>query len=102
MVQVAPIQVVFIPIPPKKNKNMTEEEARNKNNAILDKAHELSKALKKMGVKTKVDDSTNKTPAYKHNHWTLRGVPLRIVLGAQDYDNGVVRIAIFRVLFSKV
>jgi len=88
---VAPIQVVFITVPPKKQSG-SEDEVRAKNNAILDKAHELSKQLKALGVRVKVDDSTNKTPAYKHNHWTLRGVPVRVVLGSQDYDNAQVTV----------
>lgn len=89
--RVAPIQVVFIPIPPPKKAGQ-EEAFREKNNAILDKAHELCKQLKALGVHCKVDDANNRTPAYKHNNWTLKGVPLRVVLGAQDMDKGQVTI----------
>jgi len=90
--KVAPIQIVFITIPPPKSKTGQDEEWYAKNNAILDKAHELAKQLKAQGVKVKVDDSTNRTPAYKHNAWTLKGVPLRVVLGSQDFDKSQVTI----------
>ncbi|MDE6337580.1 MAG: proline--tRNA ligase [Muribaculaceae bacterium] len=76
----APIQVVIVPI--------------YKNNAQLE---EISKAvapivekLKKLGVSVKYDDADNKRPGFKFADYELKGVPIRLALGARDLENGTI------------
>ncbi len=74
---VAPIQIVIIPITVKKR---TDD--------ILNKSIELFEMLK---TKYRVEiDMTNYTPGHKYNKWELQGVPLRIELGPNDFDNNTV------------
>ena len=78
----APLQVVIVPIP--------KEGADNK--AILKKAEKLSKDLgKKYSVK--IDDRDEYTPGWKYNYYELKGVPMRIEVGPRDLENGTVIIA---------
>jgi len=86
--KMAPIQVIFITIPPDKKKD-PENKLKN---ALLDSVDDMMKSLKARGVRCQLDDSENKTPAYKHNTWTLKGVPLRIVLGTKDFEKKQVTI----------
>ena len=76
---VAPIQAVIIPI------------GAAKNPAVLKEANKLYAKLEKAGVRVKVDDR-DQSPGYKFNHWELRGVPLRIELGARDLEAKVVTV----------
>ena len=78
----APIQVVIIPI--------------YKNN---DQLAEISKAvdpivdeLKKLGVSVKYDDADNRRPGFKFADYELKGVPVRLAIGARDLENGTVEI----------
>jgi len=72
--QVAPFQVVIIPIFIKGN-----------NNEDIDKvAHTLGQALSKLDIRVHVDDSKHVTAGFKYNHWELKGVPLRIEIGPRD------------------
>jgi len=41
-----------------------------------------------------VDDSDTHNPGYKFNEWEMRGVPVRIELGANDMNAGEVRCVI--------
>lgn len=38
-----------------------------------------------------MDDRENYNPGFKYNHWELRGVPIRLELGAMDFQNQEVR-----------
>lgn len=53
--------------------------------AIKGKAEELHAALKKAGVRVELDDRDNYNPGWKFNNWELRGVPIRLELGAKDF-----------------
>jgi prolyl-tRNA synthetase len=55
--------------------------------AIKIKAEEIYKNLKKSGVRVELDDRENYNPGFKFNHWELRGVPVRLELGAKDYES---------------
>ncbi|MGA0007231.1 MAG: His/Gly/Thr/Pro-type tRNA ligase C-terminal domain-containing protein [Burkholderiaceae bacterium] len=48
----------------------------------------MNKALKSVGVRSKLDARENYTPGWKYNHWELKGVPLRVEVGARDLENG--------------
>ena len=80
--RVAPIQVVIVPIPPKKN----DEESK----VAMDKALDnLIAKLKAQGIRTKVDDRDYVRNGAKYFEWERKGVPLRIELGPRDVKNDV-------------
>ena len=74
--KVAPHQVIIIPINPK---NEDEKEF----NAFIDK---VANDLSQKNIRCKVDSSDN-TPGYKFNFWELRGAPIRIEIGLQEYKD---------------
>lgn len=75
--RVAPVQVVIVPIPPKKN----DPEAQ----VLLDQAiEELVSGLKGCGLRVKVDDRDYVRSGAKYFEWERKGVPLRIEIGPRD------------------
>ena len=74
--KVAPQQVIIIPINPK---NEDEKEF----NTFIDK---VANDLSQKNIRCKVDSSDN-TPGYKFNFWELRGAPIRIEIGLQEYKD---------------
>lgn len=77
----APIQVVIIPI------------GKGDQMAMLDeKAEAIAKNLKSMGISVKYDNADNKRPGFKFADYELKGVPVRLVLGARDLEKGLVEI----------
>ncbi|MFI5332817.1 MAG: proline--tRNA ligase [Candidatus Babeliales bacterium] len=70
--QVAPIQVVIIPIFGKNDDR----------NAVMDAVAKIQKDLGALRVYVDADDQ--KTPGAKFYHWELKGVPLRIEIGTRD------------------
>jgi prolyl-tRNA synthetase len=81
--RIAPLQVVIVPI-------YKGEEQRTE---LGEKADELIKGLKALGVRVKYDDNDNNRPGWKFAEYELKGVPVRVTLGARDLQNGVVEIA---------
>src|SRR5579872_5822616 len=75
--QIAPIQVVIIPI----------FKAGYDNSIILKVAQSLIEDLAKDGVRAIIDDEDGKTPGAKFFKWELKGVPIRIELGPKDIEN---------------
>ena len=75
---VAPIQVVIIPV------------ATHKEEVII-KSKEVEEKLSNLGIRVKLDDSKN-TPGWKFNEYEMKGVPIRIEIGPRDIENGVVTI----------
>jgi len=73
---VAPIQVVIIPIPYKK-----EEKQINK------ACEDIAAKLKAANIRTELDLRTDLTPGSKFYYWELRGVPIRIEVGPRDVKN---------------
>lgn len=80
----APIQVVIVPILGKK-----EEEKM----LVLDKAKEIQQALRKKGISVKLDDRDHITPGFKFAEYELKGVPVRIAIGPRDVQNESVEVA---------
>lgn len=78
---VAPFQAVIVPILMKKGAEQ-----------VLEKARELEAQLKATGLRVKLDDRDER-PGNKFYRWEMRGVPLRLELGARDIENGVVSFA---------
>lgn len=69
--QVAPIQVVIIPV------------AQHKE-GVLEKAGELKQRLEKI-CRVKMDDSNN-SPGWKYAEYEMKGVPLRLEIGPRDIE----------------
>lgn len=78
----APIQVVIIPI----YKN-AEQLAQ-----ITDHVMPIIERLGELGISVKYDDAENKRPGFKFADYELKGVPVRLVLGARDIENGTVEV----------
>ena len=74
--KVAPHQVIIIPINPK------NEDEKGFNSFVDKVANDLSQK----NIRCKVDSSDN-TPGYKFNFWELRGAPIRIEIGLQEYKD---------------
>lgn len=68
----APIQVVIIPIFGDKDKEK-----------ILQFAQEI-KSLLESKFRVEIDDRDNVTPGFKFNYWELKGIPLRIEIGQKE------------------
>ena len=80
--RLAPLQVVIIPIA-----NKPEQLA-----AVSGKVEQIVKELKAKGISVKYDDSDNKRPGFKFADYELKGVPVRLVLGARDIENGTIEV----------
>ena len=80
--KLAPIQVVIVPI------YKGEEQLAQ----ISERLDPIIKNLKKMGVSVKYDDADNKRPGFKFADYELKGVPVRLVLGARDLENNTIEV----------
>ena len=78
---VAPIQVVIVPI----FKNGEQE----KFDAVVG---ELTKKLQAKGIRVKYDNAENKRPGFKFADYELKGVPVRLVMGGRDLENGTIEV----------
>ncbi len=78
----APLQVVIVPI------WKTDEQLA----AINEKANAIVENLKKMGISVKYDNDGNKRPGFKFADYELKGIPVRLVMGARDLENGTVEV----------
>ena len=78
----APIQVVMIPI----YKN--DEQL----NAIREKLQPVILELQAAGISVKLDDSDNKRPGFKFADYELKGVPVRLAMGARDLENNTIEL----------
>jgi prolyl-tRNA synthetase len=81
--KIAPLQVVIVPI-------YKGEEQK----ALIDvKVKEFMQSFKAAGIRVKYDDSDNQRPGWKFAEYELKGVPVRIAIGARDLENNQVEIA---------
>ena len=78
----APIQVVIVPI----YKN-AEQLAK-----ISETVNPIVEELTRLGISVKYDDSENKRPGFKFADYELKGVPVRLAIGARDIENGTVEV----------
>lgn len=81
--RIAPIQVVIVPI-----YKGAEQKA-----LIDEKVSALQQQLKAAGIRVKYDDNDNSRPGWKFAEYEMKGVPLRIALGARDIENNTVELA---------
>ncbi len=78
---IAPFQVVVIPILSKKSPEQ-----------VMDACKLVTDILSRDGVRSKLDDGDSR-PGAKYYEWEMKGVPLRIEIGARDLENSVVTFA---------
>jgi prolyl-tRNA synthetase len=81
--KIAPVQVVIVPI-----YKGDEQKA-----AIDVKVLPLIQQLKSLGIRVKYDDNDNARPGWKFAEYELKGVPVRLAIGARDLENNVVEVA---------
>jgi len=79
----APIQIVIVPI------YKSEEELM----AVSEAANELVSQFKKLKISVKFDDRTTQKPGFKFAEWELKGVPVRIAIGPKDLENKTFEVA---------
>jgi prolyl-tRNA synthetase len=75
--KVAPYQVVVVPIAGEADRAPVRE-------AVAALAAELRAA----GIRVRVDDRAEHRPGFKFHEWELKGVPLRVEVGARDLAAG--------------
>lgn len=78
----APYQVVIVPI--YKNDTQLSE--------INEAVGKITAALKAEGISYKYDNADNKRPGFKFADYELKGVPVRLAIGAQDLEAGTVEL----------
>lgn len=81
--KIAPQQVVIVPI-------FKGEEQKAAIDAVV---KDLMTACKSQGIRIKYDDNDNARPGWKFAEYEMKGVPLRIAIGARDIQNGTVELA---------
>ncbi len=79
----APFQVVIVPI------YKTEEQL----NQISEKVEKIVQKLRKVGISVKFDNNDTKKPGWKFAEYELKGVPIRLAIGARDLENNTVEVA---------
>ncbi|KAJ1758043.1 hypothetical protein LPJ58_002996 [Coemansia sp. RSA 1591] len=82
--RVAETQVIIVPCGV--NAKTTSEQRAAINDACLS----VEARLRIVGVRAEADLRDDKTPAFKFNHWELRGVPIRIEIGPKDLESHIV------------
>ena len=78
----APIQVVIVPV------YKTDEQLQQVNKVV----EPIVNNLRGMGISVKYDNADNKRPGFKFADYELKGVPVRLVLGARDIEAGTVEV----------
>ena len=78
----APIQVVIVPI-------YKDAEGLAK---ISERVESIVSNLRAKGISVKYDDADNKRPGFKFADYEVKGVPVRLALGARDLENGTVEV----------
>jgi prolyl-tRNA synthetase len=78
----APIQAVIVPIFKNAEQLATISEA----------VDPIIAQLKELGVSVKYDDDEKRRPGFKFADYELKGVPVRLAIGARDLENGTVEV----------
>ena len=79
--EIAPIQVVIVPI------------AKPEDVQVLEYARRVKEILEKSGVRVFIDDDLEKSPGWKYYYWEMKGVPVRIEVGPREVGEKTVTIA---------
>jgi len=80
--RLAPVQVVIVPI--YKDEKQLE--------AVSLKVKPLLDKLRDRGISVKYDDADNRRPGFKFADYEVKGVPVRLAIGARDLESGTVEI----------
>ena len=80
--KLAPIQVVIIPV------YKTDAEF----DQITAIANDLSTKLKMRNISVKYDQRDTQRPGFKFAEYEMKGVPVRLAIGARDLENGTVEV----------
>ena len=80
--KLAPIQVVIVPI----------YKSQDQKDVISKAVHPIVEGLRKKGISVKYDDADNRRPGFKFADYELKGVPVRLALGARDLENGTIEL----------
>ncbi len=75
--RIAPIQVVIVPIYKGEEQKLVLDE----------KVAEMVKSFKAAAIRVKYDNSDHARPGWKFAEYELKGVPIRIAIGARDLEN---------------
>ncbi len=78
----APLQVVIVPI-------YKDKEGLDK---ISERVDGIVKNLRAKGISVKYDDADNRRPGFKFADYEVKGVPVRLAIGARDLENGTVEV----------
>ena len=81
--KLAPYQVVIVPI--YKGDEQLEK--------VSEVALKVKKNLEAKGISVKFDNRYTHKPGWKFAEYELKGVPLRLALGARDLENGTIEVA---------
>lgn len=81
--RIAPHQVVIVPI-----YKGAEQKAQ-----IDEKVKDIIFQLKALGIRVKYDDNDNARPGWKFAEYEMKGVPVRLAIGARDLENNQVEVA---------
>ncbi len=81
--KLAPIQVVIIPI----------YKGDEQKKLIDEKVKLFIEDFKALGISVKYDDNDNNRPGWKFAEYEMKGVPVRIAIGARDLEKNVVEVA---------
>jgi prolyl-tRNA synthetase len=77
---IAPIQIVIIPI----------VKSNSDNSELMEVVDEIARELADQNIRFFIDADQHKTPGSKFYEWELKGVPLRLEIGARDLANSSV------------
>ena len=81
--KLAPIQVVIVPI----------YKGLDQFDVIAEKAKNIKKILEQKGISVKFDDRDTHKPGWKFAEYELKGVPVRLAIGARDIENNTIEVA---------
>ncbi len=76
--RLAPIHVAIVPV--YKEKSQLE--------AIAERMQPIIDELRKRGLTVKFDDADNRRPGFKFADYEVKGVPVRLAVGARDLEKG--------------
>ncbi len=81
--KIAPVQVVIVPV----------FKGDDQKASITAKVNEIMKELKALGIRVKYDDNDNTRPGWKFAEYEMKGVPVRLAIGARDLEKNEVEVA---------
>ncbi|WP_201982699.1 proline--tRNA ligase [Hymenobacter rubidus] len=79
--KLAPIQVVIVPV-----------YKTGELDALLERIKPIQMGLIARGISVKLDARDTERPGFKFAEWELKGVPVRLAIGARDLDAGTVEV----------